>query len=201
MKINTSDTCAMDLSEEDIIKAMKDLRGYLDITPGDFREIYQFAYSHAVERLEKSVTAKDLMTRDVISVNSEMPLADVAEILNKNNITGVPVVDENRKVVGIISEKDFIFYMGVEKEKTFMGVVARCLKNTGCIAVTLRKQTAKDIMTSPVINVSEDTSLSEIADLLAQNGINRAPVTNSDNILTGIVTRTDIVRSSCSIKL
>lgn len=50
------DACPMDISDDDILKAMKDISGYLDITPGDFKEIYLFAYRHAVERLTHSVT-------------------------------------------------------------------------------------------------------------------------------------------------
>jgi len=191
----------MELSEDDIIKAMKDMKGYLDITPGDFREIYQFAYKHAIERFNQSITAKNVMTRDVISVNTETPLVDVADVLNNHLITGVPVIDGGSKVVGIISEKDFIFQMGMEKERTFMAVVARCLKGTGCIAVSMRRQKAKDIMTSPALTVSENTPVSDIATIFTKKKINRAPVTADEKRLIGIVTRTDIVRSSCSIQI
>ena len=201
MKSQHMDSCALELSEDDIIKAMKDMKGYLDITPGDFREIYQFAYKHAIERFNQSITAKDVMTRDVITVGTDTSLLGVAEILDNHFITGVPVIDEGRRVVGIISEKDFIFHMGVEKEKTFMGVVTRCLKGTGCIAVSMRKQKAWDIMTSPAITIGENTPVSEIADIFTENKINRAPVTDNGHLLMGIVTRTDIVQSSCSIQI
>ena len=81
-----NDTCALALSEDDIIKAMKDMKGYLDITPGDFREIYQFAYKHATERFNQSITAKDVMTRKAISVGADTPLLGVAEILDNHSI-------------------------------------------------------------------------------------------------------------------
>ena len=60
------DLAPMDLSEEDVLKAMKDIPGYLDITPGDFKEIYSFAYRHAVERQIHSTRAKDAMTEEVV---------------------------------------------------------------------------------------------------------------------------------------
>lgn len=201
MNIRESGTCTVDLSEEDIISAMKALKGYIDITPGDFREIYEIAYRHAIEHFGKTITANDLMTRDVISVVPATPLMEVAELLNVSRITGLPVIDNERKVLGIISEKDFIFHMGGQKEKTFMGVVARCLRGSGCIAISMRMQTAKDIMTSPVISISENTLVSEIASIFTQNSINRVPVTDNINRVMGIVTRTDIVQSSCSIKI
>ena len=63
------DACMpVDISDDDICEAMKDIPGYLDITPGDCREIYLKAYNHAIERLTSSVKASDVMTRDVACV-------------------------------------------------------------------------------------------------------------------------------------
>ena len=192
------DLAPMDLSEEDVLKAMKDIPGYLDITPGDFKEIYSFAYRHAVERQIHSTRAKDAMTREVVFVNRTTPLKDVADILNRNDISGLPVVDDENKVVGIISEKDFLFSMGTKETRTFMGVVAHCLKNKGCVAISMQKQKAQDIMSSPAVTVSENTLVSEIAGIFTEKKINRTPVTDRNDILIGIVTRTDIVKSYCS---
>jgi len=192
------DLAPMDLSEEDVLKAMKDIPGYLDITPGDFKEIYSFAYRHAVERQIHSTRAQDAMTEEVVFVNRTTPLKDVAEILNRHDISGVPVVDDENKVVGVISEKDFLFNMGAKETRTFMGVVAHCLKNKGCVAISMQKQKAQDIMSSPAVTVSENTLVSEIAGIFTEKKINRTPVTDRNDILIGIVTRTDIVKSYCS---
>ena len=63
------DACIpVDISDDDIYEAMKDVPGYLDITPGDFKEVYLQAYRHAISRVMKSVKAADVMTRQVISV-------------------------------------------------------------------------------------------------------------------------------------
>lgn len=192
------DLAPMDLSEEDVLKAMKDIPGYLDITPGDFKEIYSFAYRHAVERHIHSTRAQDAMTEEVVFVNRTTPLKDVADILNRHDISGVPVVDDENKVVGVISEKDFLFNMGAKETRTFMGVVAHCLKNKGCVAISMQKQKAQDIMSSPAVTVSENTLVSEIAGIFTEKKINRTPVTDPNDILIGIVTRTDIVKSYCS---
>ncbi len=78
-----------------------------------------------------------------------------------------------------------------------MGVIAQCLKNKGCVAISMRKQKSEDIMTAPAITISENTPVSEIAEIFTEKNINRAPVTDPGNKLTGIVTRTDIVQSYC----
>ena len=64
-------TLSIDLSDDDVLAAMKKISGYVDITPADFKEIYGLAYRHALERLGQSVTAENIMTKAVISVNPD----------------------------------------------------------------------------------------------------------------------------------
>jgi CBS domain-containing protein len=187
----------VELSDEDIYDAMKQISGYLDITLGDFKEIYGLAFQHAANRLAQAVKAADIMNPDVVHVKPGTPLKEVAEIMGRHSISGVPVVDEGHKVVGVISEKDFLSRMGMQKNITFMGVVAKCLLGDGCMAVDIRGKSAGDIMTAPAISVHEDTSIMEIDNRLRKHRINRVPVLNKNDKLIGIVTRTDLLPSSC----
>ena len=193
----TSIPIQVELSDEDIYDAMKQISGYLDITPGDFKEIYGLAFQHAINRFARAVEAKDVMNRDVVYVTPGTLLKEVAEIMGRHGISGVPVVDESHKVVGIISEKDFLSHMGVQKNITFMSVVAECLIGNGCMAVDIRGKSAADIMTSPAISVYEDTSIMEVDNRMRNHRINRVPVLNQKDKLSGIVTRTDLLPSSC----
>ncbi len=193
----TSIPIPVELSDEDIYDAMKQISGYLDITPGDFKEIYGLAFQHAINRFTRAVKAKDVMNRDVVYVTPGTLLKEVAETMGRHGISGVPVVDEGHKVVGIISEKDFLSHMGVQKNITFMSVVAECLIGNGCMAVDIRGKSAGDIMTSPAISVYEDTSIMEVDNRMRNHRINRVPVLNQMDKLSGIVTRTDLLPSSC----
>jgi CBS domain-containing protein len=188
----------LDISDDDILEAMRDIRGYLDITPGDFKDLYRFAYNHAIERLTKLAKAGDMMTSQVVFVRQKTPLKAVAETMSSHGISGVPVVDDEDKVVGVISEKDFLSLMDTKKTESFMGVVAQCLTNKGCVAKPMRKQNAEDIMTSPAITVGENTSIAEIVDILRERNINRVPVIDQQDKLIGIVSRQDVVQASVS---
>ncbi|MBW1850537.1 MAG: CBS domain-containing protein [Deltaproteobacteria bacterium] len=190
------DTSPMDISDDDILKAMKSIHGYLDITPGDFKEIYRFAYRHALDRLAHSVTAGEVMTTDVVFVKRGDPLETAAQIMARYGIAGLPVVENGEKVVGVISEKDFLFHMGGKDARSFMEVVVQCLRNKGCVAISMRQKKAEDIMTSPAITVREDTPVSEIANIFMEKEINRVPVIDDGGKLLGIVAREDIVKSS-----
>jgi CBS domain-containing membrane protein len=190
-------THPIDMSDDDILQAMKEIVGYIDITTGDFKEIYRLAYKHALKRLLHSIKTKNVMTMQVVSVDRNAPLVEVASLLADKGVSGVPVVDEYQRVVGVISEKDFIFQMSSESTGSFMAVIAHCLTNKGCVAISIRKQKAKDIMTSPAITVHDETPISKIGEIFSEKSINRVPVIGENDELVGIVTRADILQSYC----
>jgi CBS domain-containing membrane protein len=188
---------SIDLTEDDILAAMKKIPGYLDITPGDFKEIYILAYRQALARLSQEVTASQIMTRDVVVVSEETPLVEVAAVMGARGISGVPVKDKNGCVTGIISEKDFLTQMGVTGSQNFMTLVATCLTTKGCVALPIKQQLAKDIMTSPAITVKLETTVEEIAALFTSRQVNRVPVVDADGKILGIVSRGDLLHAAC----
>jgi CBS domain-containing membrane protein len=190
-------SCPVNMSDEDIFDAMKSIPGYLDITPGDFKEIFSYAYRHAVERISQSLMAKDAMTLKVISVTSTTSIEETAATMATHGISGIPVIDDRKTVVGVISEKDFLRQMGNNETHSIMHVIAQCLSSKGCVAIPMRNGHAKDIMTSPAHTVLETTPIFEIASIFAEKNINRVPVLDKNGLLAGIVTRADIFRSTC----
>ena len=109
---------SIDLSEDDILRAMKSIQGYIDITPGDFNEIYQRAFRHAIDRFSRLVTAEQIMTKSVIAVRPETPLIETARLnhniselsrmLSDNHINRLPVADPKGGLLGIVSHGDIV---------------------------------------------------------------------------------------------
>jgi CBS-domain-containing membrane protein len=196
-KNNPWSQCPVDISDDDIMEAMKDINGYLDITPGDFREIYTVAYIQAMARINKNVKAGDIMTSPVVTILEDAALIEAAELMAKHSISGLPVMGKDQRIAGVVSETDYLKTMGERRGQSFMHVIVHCLKNKGCMAVPLRSGKVGDIMTSPPLLVQEDTSVFEIANLLEIKQINRVPVIDKQSNIVGIVTRTDIVQSYC----
>lgn len=182
------------MEEEDILEAMRDIPGYLDITPGDFKELYKHVFRHALKRFLRKVKAEDIMMRSVLTVSPEMPVWEVAESMAAKGVSGVPVVDASGKVVGVISEKDFLRLMGAKEFPNFMAVIARCLKEKGCVASFMRRKKAGEIMSQPPITISEKLPVVEVVRILKEKKINRVPVVDSDGKLVGIVSRADILK-------
>ncbi len=187
---------SVDITDEDVYDAMKEIPGYLDITPGDFKEVYRHAYRRAVERLKRSIKAKDVMTRDVVFVDINTLMKEVAQTLGSHGISGLPVVDLEGKVVGVISEKDFLRHMGAQDKMTFMAFVAERLKEAWCVDESIGERTAGEMMTSPAVTIDENKPIIEIATLFKEKNINRAPVINQQGGLVGLVSRADIIEST-----
>jgi CBS domain-containing protein len=187
---------SVDITDEDVYDAMKEIPGYLDITPGDFKEVYSHAYRRAVERIKRSIKAKDVMTRDVVFADINTPMKDVAQTLGSHGISGLPVVDLEGMVVGVISEKDFLRHMGAKDKMTFMAFVAERLKEAWCVDESIGERLAGDMMTSPAVTIDENKPIIEIATLFKEKNINRAPVVNQKGELVGLVSRADIIEST-----
>jgi CBS-domain-containing membrane protein len=184
---------SLELSDDDIYNAMKEIPGYLDITPGDFKDLYKRVYQITLQRLSRSILAHHIMSKQVITVHPETSLQDAASLMAKQRISGVPVVDSSNLVVGVLSEKDFITNMGQGTARSFMDIISGCITQTGCGAMAIRKKQVKDIMTTPAITATDKTPLHDISSLLKTGAVNRMPITDKNKILTGIICREDII--------
>jgi CBS domain-containing membrane protein len=190
-------TCgSVDISDQDILAAMKEIQGYIDISPGDFKEVFQVAYRHAFKRIMNSLKAADIMTRPVNVVEINMDLMQAATFLAEKRISGAPVVDSDGRIVGVVSEKDFLAIIGVGKTVSFMQIVAHFLENNGCITTVVSNHAIRDIMTSPAITAGPQITVGAISALFIDRRINRLPIVDAGGKPIGIVTRTDLVHSN-----
>lgn len=143
--------------------------------------------------------ASDIMQENVITVTEDMTIEEVARLLVEKDISGVPVVDKENNLKGIISEGDLIYK---DKQIHIPAVVnildsAIYVESLKRFKEELRKITAyqvKDMMTREVISVAEDTPIDEIATIMIEKRINRVPVLEHGK-LVGIITRQNILKS------
>ncbi|MEW6116407.1 MAG: CBS domain-containing protein [Nitrospirota bacterium] len=139
------------------------------------------------------ILVKDVMTANVVCVRKYDAISQVIQTLSELNIGGLPVVDNENRVVGIISEADILSAMGIEKEPTFRNI----LKHMFGEKLPERKlgDIVGDIMTSPAVTVRADADLSVAAQAMHEKRIRRLPVVDAENRLVGIVSRRDIIRA------
>ena len=120
--------------------------------------------------------AKDIMTTELILAHPEMTVEEAIKTLVNNRITGMPVVDNEKRLIGVVSEYDVIKTVNAQKDDFQLNLAQ------------------KIGYSSKVTTVSEDTSLQDILCLFIEKNIRRVPVMNKKSELVGIITRRDIMR-------
>jgi CBS domain-containing protein len=148
--------------------------------------------------------AKDVMTTEVITVGPDTSVHALAALLSERGISGVPVVDADDRVVGIVSEGDLLHRVesGTERQSEGRGTRRRSWWLDGIASdrelardyVKSHARTVKDVMTRDVVSVADTTELADIATLLETRRIKRVPVVR-DGKLVGIVSRANLVRA------
>jgi CBS domain-containing protein len=145
-----------------------------------------------------AVKVRDAMTREVITVSPDTSVKEIAEILLKKKIGGVPVVDGDR-LVGIVTEEDLIMKNVKLRFPTYIQLLDAViyLESLKKYEEELRKAVgalAKDVMTENPYTISPDAELEEAATLMVEKGISRLPVVENDRLI-GIITRRDILKA------
>lgn len=141
----------------------------------DFRRLLEEAMAAVADftalSFQRTVTARDIMSRDLVAILPAATFRELVELLARHRISGVPVVEEGGRLVGVATEADVLARSGA---------------------------TVADIMTRQVLTVTEDTPVDDIGRLLARERIRRVPVVRGEKVL-GIVSREDVVRAMASL--
>jgi len=143
--------------------------------------------------------AADVMATSVISVRLDTPVTKIAEVLLANRISAVPVVNDKDVLVGIVSEGDLIRRVeaGTERHRSWWLELLTGKETLAHEFVMSHARAAADVMTRPVISVTPDTSLGDIASLLEKHRIKRVPVAVNGKIV-GIVSRANLIQALVS---
>lgn len=132
---------------------------------------------------------KDVMTHDVISVQTDTSLRDAAQVLAERRISGLPVTNQNGQVVGVVSEADFVNAAG--RVRSVRPFFARLLGRSSP-GPEISDTTVASIMTSPARTIEPDRPVTEAASRMARWKVNRLPVCEN-GALIGIISRADVV--------
>lgn len=187
------------LTDDDILDAMQAMHGYVDITPGTFKEIYSLSYDLALKRIRSLGKAEEIMTSPVRCLTRQMSIPEAASYMANYGISGAPVIDDEGVVIGVVSEKDFLRKMGLPGSAGIMSVVGECLTVNKCLVAGLRSLFVEDLMSTQPIVAEKETTQAELSRIFTEHKINRIPICNSDGLPLGIVTRSDLVNSICQM--
>jgi CBS-domain-containing membrane protein len=142
------------------------------------------------------LTVKDVMTATVISVHPTDPIKDVAQLLVDRQISGVPVVDADGVVVGVVSEADFLIKAeGPDgSRRSALGRLRGMSESAQAREHKREARTVAELMSAPAVTIGPRRPVYEAARLMTAKRVNRLPVIE-DGRIAGIVTRADLVRA------
>ena len=119
------------------------------------------------------LVAKDIMTKQVICIRKDTPIVEAIQLMVNNNITGIPVVEGDSTLVGMLSEQDLLrLFHTYDDEKD---------------------RTVNDFMTQPAIHFEENELLLDICYCLKDNSFRRVPITSNGKV-SGVISRSDILK-------
>ena len=116
---------------------------------------------------------KDIMTKKVMCIKKDTPILDAIRAMSQKNITGIPVVEDDMTLLGIVSEQDVLRLLHTFQEEN--------------------NKTVSDFMTQPAIHFDENESLMDVCQCLKDNSIRRVPVTSKGRVV-GVISRSDILK-------
>jgi sulfide:quinone oxidoreductase len=142
-------------------------------------------------RHAREMKVKDVMTKDVVSVHSGSALTAAATLMAQKKVSGVPVLDIHDRLVGVLTEADFLSAMNLEQSAV-----------TDALETVVRKRRARkgmgtivdDIMTTPPITIRADETLRTAVTLMDTNRIKRLVVTDDERKVSGVISRGDLIR-------
>ena len=134
------------------------------------------------------IKAKDIMSTSVISTTREEHLSNVSDLMSKNKISGVPVLEKDGTIIGVVTITDLFLAMGAIKHGTSL--------EKG--KVPCSEPIVETVMTKNIMSVGEDINLGAIIDIMIRNGIHTLPVVK-ENKMIGVIGRRDVIRNFYSI--
>ena len=174
----------------DLDAALEEFDQFLDVDRGDLEQILRRVQMRVYGRRSGSITCAAIMSRDVIAVAPDAPLAEALGLLRRHRIKALPVTDEGARVLGIVTQTDLLDKAAWDRAGPRLGLGRRLLLTVergraphGCAA---------DIM-SAVQPVGPDTPVAALVSRMSEAALHHLPVVDADGRLVGIVSQTDLV--------
>lgn len=140
--------------------------------------------------------ARDLMTTSLVTIPPDAPVEAVARVLSDRGISGAPVVDSSGKLLGMVTEGDLMRRLAAveDRPQSWIAGLFKSAEEQAARYARTHGRKARDVMTTDLVTVDEDTPIEHIARIIEEKNIRRVPVVR-DGKLLGVVSRADLLRA------
>ncbi|MDB6060141.1 MAG: domain containing rane protein [Verrucomicrobiaceae bacterium] len=188
----TKQSAQLGFTSGDLDLALKNYNEILDINRDDLETLLHEAEANAYRRRFGETTCADVMTTPVVTVAFGDSLEDAWSLLIKHGIKALPVIDKSKRVVGIITQADFLKHTGVHSHKTLAVRLAAFVQRVRTVHAD-KPDVVGQIMTRRVLIASAHKSVIDLVPLFAEAGHHHIPIVDDDLRLVGMVTQSDLI--------
>lgn len=178
---------------EDLNAVLKEYNQVIDVSRDDLQSLLQQTEMHAYRRRFGEIVCADIMSKDVVSVVFGTLLEDAWLLMRQHKIKALPVIDRARRVVGIITQANFMQHANLEVYEGFDTKLKSFIRRTDRLT-SEKPEVVGQIMTSPAVTASANMHIIELIPLMTQVNVHHhIPVVDDERRLVGMVTQSDLV--------
>jgi CBS domain-containing membrane protein len=185
-------TVRLGFKPEDLDAVLKQYNQVLDVSRDDLQEIFLQTELRAYQRRFGVILCADIMSKDVSSVEFGTPLDVAWRSLRAHRIGSLPVLNRARRVIGLVTQADFIEHGRLDDYSGMRQQLQGFLQRTG-LTHTEKAEVVGQIMTAKPVTVTLNTPIVDLVPLMADSGIHHIPVVDEEQRLAGVITQTDLV--------
>jgi CBS domain-containing membrane protein len=185
-------TARLGVSAADLDAVLRQYDQVLDVSRDDLEGVLQQAEMRAYRRRFGEITCADIMSRDVVTVQLGTPLWDAWSLLRQHDIRALPVLDPAQRVIGMVSDVDFMVGPDFDVYDTLWKRFRRLIRKPSTLYAG-RADVVGQIMSRGVQTIAENMHVVELVPLMADAGLRHVPVVDAERRLSGIISQADLV--------
>lgn len=180
------------ISEEDLEQALKDVDFFVDMTHSDLSQILTQTEMNAFKRIRGDICCADIMIKNVTAFEFGTEAEDAWQIMYKQNLKAVPVVDRANRVIGIVTWHDFFKFINLNIYESFQEKFRSFIRRTTGLSST-KPESVGQIMTTSIVVLPETVHIAELIPLMSIHGHRQIPIINEDHHLVGMVYQANLI--------
>lgn len=188
---NEPPTIRTGITHHDLDYALKKHGTYVDAQETELIDLYETAIDHAFSR-KMNTLCGDIMAKDVIWINEEDSLLKAWSLLHKHKIKALPVVNAEKRVIGIVTIADFLKAIAAKSHNPISSLEGLLSGNTRS---DTNMNKVGEVMTKNVLTEKEVTPISTLVKKLSDLGIRHVPILNAEEELVGMISQSDLIAS------
>ncbi|MGR9013035.1 MAG: HPP family protein [Gammaproteobacteria bacterium] len=180
------------ISEQDMEQALENMDMFMDVAPRDLSKLLTDAQKHSFKRLRGNITCADIMVKNVLFVEYGTEVEDAWNIMRSEKLKAMPVINNVRRVIGIITWNDFFKFISLNTDKSFQERFRAFIRRTPDIS-TDKPESVGHIMATSVAVLHESAHIAELIPLMTNQGYRQIPIVNSEDRLVGMVYQANLI--------